>query len=170
MTDLSQPQASGPAGAALQKARYCLLGLYTEERTLEVLAFYADKPVWFLTEVHGGYLADPVVKAQFAAWQTELMLAIAARKPTQPKAPYSITLPDYWHRLHFAEWLYDYSDDPGMWRQGRDEIRELEALALNSPEHRALFDAFRAWAHSGPGFDCERLPVPALSTETRAAA
>ena len=38
------------------------------------------------------------------------------------------------------DWAYDYSDDSGDWRKGRDSMDAIVTAAHQSPENRALLD------------------------------
>lgn len=62
-----------------------------------------------------------------------------------------VKLKDFYQRLNTFDWTYEMSDDHGVWQRGRAAQGELEAIAKQSPEHKALWDAFTAycWHNSG---------------------
>ena len=52
-------------------------------------------------------------------------------------------LAEYWDALRAHDWNYDFSDDPGVWRAGAAEGEWLLGVANLSPEHKALYLAFK---------------------------
>lgn len=57
----------------------------------------------------------------------------------------------FWTMCRLHDWFYQWSDDPGVYRAGRDSLETLEMYAAKSPEHRAIYDAWHAhYFESGP--------------------
>lgn len=51
----------------------------------------------------------------------------------------------YWTMCRMHDWLYEYSDDPGVYREGKDSLDELLTLRDKTPEHRAVYDGWYAY-------------------------
>ncbi len=59
----------------------------------------------------------------------------------------------YWTACRLHDWYYSYSDDPEVYRNGRDEQARLELLARN---HAELADIFAQWEEHN--FNCGAMP------------
>lgn len=71
-----------------------------------------------------------------------------------------ISLADFYDKLDRADWYYVFSDDGSVYRAGEHELATLEAMAEQSPEHRALFDGFRKHFFTGRAWNNEQVPKP----------
>jgi hypothetical protein len=49
---------------------------------------------------------------------------------------------EYWTACRLHDWHYMYSDDPGVYRAGKESLDRLQLLAHNDP---ALANIFRQW-------------------------
>lgn len=76
-----------------------------------------------------------------ASAEATIVMTIAAPVPLRA----------YWEMLSRHDWTHPYSDDHSVWERGNDELKRLQSIAKQSPEHAALFDAMEAhgW-HRGP--------------------
>lgn len=52
-------------------------------------------------------------------------------------------LREFYRLLDAHDWLYQYADDPGAYRNGAFNEAHLERISTQSDEHLMLFDAFR---------------------------
>ena len=50
----------------------------------------------------------------------------------------------YWTACRLHDWLHMMSDDPEVYRAGRDNLERLREIAALSPEHAEMFEA---WQH-----------------------
>lgn len=78
----------------------------------------------------------------------------------------STTLLEYWHRLNTHDWYFGHARDPNVIRAGEDAAAELERIASESAEHRALYDAFLAFVSTGPEWGTEKAPLPSRPAMT----
>jgi|GEM_PF-896302 len=69
-------------------------------------------------------------------------------------------LEQYWEKLNNFDWFYEYSDDHSVWQRGRIAASKIAAIAIESPEHRALYDGFYKHHFSGKSFGTEKAPKP----------
>lgn len=53
-------------------------------------------------------------------------------------------LSDFDRALARHDWLFEYSDDHQVWRQGTDSLNRLASIAKESSDHEALFTAYSA--------------------------
>lgn len=67
-------------------------------------------------------------------------------------------LKDFYNACRYADWHAAYSDDRGVRNRGEARMAELKEQAKQSPEHQAIFDAFREHKWN-------RGPVPAEPVE-----
>lgn len=51
----------------------------------------------------------------------------------------------YYDMLDAHDWLFEYSDDPRIWRAGRDVEKRLDMIAAESNAHRDLHQQFYAY-------------------------
>lgn len=57
----------------------------------------------------------------------------------------------YWTACRLHDWLYHYSDDPEVYRQGKESEDHLVALADTDPELNEIFLQWQEYRHnSGP--------------------
>lgn len=49
----------------------------------------------------------------------------------------------YWTACRMHDWFYQYSDDPGVYREGSESEANLMRLAWNKPELTEIFDAWK---------------------------
>ena len=59
-----------------------------------------------------------------------------------------MTLNEFYTKLGFHDWYYQYSDDHRVWRNGQDNWDRLNEVAKESPEHWALFEAYASHVFS----------------------
>ena len=52
------------------------------------------------------------------------------------------TLYSFYDTLRYHDWYYEYSDDHRVWTNGRDNLARIRQIAKESPEHKALFEAY----------------------------
>ena len=52
--------------------------------------------------------------------------------------------PDVDRALARHDWLFEFSDDHQVWRRGTDALNRLAAIAKESFDHEALFNAYNA--------------------------
>lgn len=71
-----------------------------------------------------------------------------------------IPLRTFWQMLDQFDWYYAFSDDSVVFREGHNAESRLYALSAQSPEHRALFEAFHRHMFSGPAWETEQAPKP----------
>lgn len=71
-----------------------------------------------------------------------------------------ISLTDYWNRLNGHDWYYDFSDDHRVWKEGHAVQKELEGIARQSPDHKALYEGFGSHHFSGPSWGTPKTPKP----------
>jgi hypothetical protein len=48
---------------------------------------------------------------------------------------------DYRHKLKEHDWSFEYSDDQGVWRQGRKELGELQQLQRQLDPDYAIWNS-----------------------------
>lgn len=60
-----------------------------------------------------------------------------------------MTLSEFYTKLAYHDWYYQYSDDHGVWRRGQDAYDRLVDLSKQSPEHKKLFEDYAAYVFSG---------------------
>jgi hypothetical protein len=48
----------------------------------------------------------------------------------------------YYDALMALDWNFAKSDDPGVYRAGRDKMGELSSLQHKSPKHKKIWDEF----------------------------
>lgn len=49
---------------------------------------------------------------------------------------------EYWTACRVHDWTYMYSDDPGVYRAGREDRERLEKMARHNPELEKIFIAW----------------------------
>jgi hypothetical protein len=69
------------------------------------------------------------------------------------------SLTEYWNMLARHDWYHEYSDDQSVWRRGNTAEGILRFHAAQSPEHNALYNAFREH-YFPPHNTTERTPIP----------
>lgn len=52
---------------------------------------------------------------------------------------------EYWTACRLHDWTYMYSDDPGVYRAGREESERLLSIADTSEEHKSIYAAWHAY-------------------------
>lgn len=81
------------------------------------------------------------------------------------------SLSDYYSQLEQFDWFYAMSDDNSVWRRGSAKNAELLETAKESPEHKKLYDDYKAhmWSewHTKPdgSYDYDKgrkIPKPAV--------
>lgn len=60
-----------------------------------------------------------------------------------------MTLSEFYTELGYHDWYYEYSDDHGVWRRGREDYGRLVSIAKESPEHQKLFEDYSAYVFTG---------------------
>lgn len=71
-----------------------------------------------------------------------------------------VSLQEFYDQLNRHDWYFDFSDDICVCRKGREETARLTGIANQSPEHKALMDAFRDHYFSGESWGTEKKPKP----------
>lgn len=51
-------------------------------------------------------------------------------------------LDEFYTKLGYHDWYYQYSDDHRVWRNGQANYDTLKMIAKESPEHQKLFEDF----------------------------
>lgn len=59
-----------------------------------------------------------------------------------------MTLSEFYTKLGYHDWFYQYSDDHRVWRNGQDNYDRLVEISKESPEHRQLFEDYAAYVFS----------------------
>lgn len=72
----------------------------------------------------------------------------------------NVTLQEYWDQINRHDWSYMMSDDGNVYRRGSAEEARLASIAKQSPEHQALWDAFKKHWWSGSHMGTEKAPKP----------
>lgn len=68
----------------------------------------------------------------------------------------------YWTACRLHDWFYMYSDDPGVYRAGREDQLRIEVMARQDPALKKIFDAWHRHR-----FDCGPVPTePKINDET----
>ena len=71
-----------------------------------------------------------------------------------------MTLTEYWDALNAHDWYYEYSDDGRVWAKGEAAWNRLTEICHQSPEHKALRQAFIDHYYSGPPWNNVQAPKP----------
>jgi len=71
-----------------------------------------------------------------------------------------MTLQEFYDALASFDWYYEMSDDHSVWTAGVRRSDELRAIAKQSPEHQALYEAWGKHMYTGPAWENERAPKP----------
>lgn len=50
----------------------------------------------------------------------------------------------FWTACRIHDWYYMYSDDPGVYREGREADEALRRMTDGKPELKAIYDAWEA--------------------------
>ena len=65
------------------------------------------------------------------------------------------SLKDYWNQLAQHDWFYEYSDDPRMYREGRDNNHRLMEIAKHDQKYTDLYHAYAKYVFgAGPQPPC----------------
>ena len=59
-----------------------------------------------------------------------------------------MTLKEFYTKLGYHDWYYQYSDDHRVWRRGQDSYDYLQMMAKESPEHTKLFEEYASYVFS----------------------
>jgi hypothetical protein len=69
----------------------------------------------------------------------------------------------YWTACRLHDWFYIYSDDPGVYRAGREDQLRIEAMARKDPALKKILDAWHQYH-----FGCGPVPTePKIDDETK---
>lgn len=72
-----------------------------------------------------------------------------------------MTRHEFYNRCAAHDWYFDWSDAMDTrYRASAVEHRELSALAETAGELRSIWEAWKAYAYSGPAFGTPRAPYP----------
>src|ERR1700748_214874 len=74
---------------------------------------------------------------------TEPMSDSILRPATRTEAE-ALTPAEFWDRCNGAPWFYDYIDNHEAYDRGRRAIAALRELSKQSPEHEAIYAAWKA--------------------------
>ena len=53
-----------------------------------------------------------------------------------------MTLNEFYTKLGYHDWYYQYSDDHRVWRNGQENFETLKMVSRESPEHTKLFEDY----------------------------
>ena len=57
----------------------------------------------------------------------------------------------FWTICRLHDWFYMMSDDPGVYREGKESLDNIEYLMRNRPDLYAIYEAWRAhFYEAGP--------------------
>jgi hypothetical protein len=84
---------------------------------------------------------------------------VNAVSETCKKEP-KMNLSDFYNALEAHDWYFDYSDDHSVWKRGVAARDALVAASKESPEHTALFKAYREHMFTGKPWGNEKAPKP----------
>lgn len=71
-----------------------------------------------------------------------------------------MTVTKFYEYCEEFDWYYMYSDDNRVFSTWNYAYKVMAARATLSPELNAIWEAFHAWAYSGPSYGTERAPYP----------
>lgn len=69
-----------------------------------------------------------------------------------------ISLQDYYKKLRYNDWFYNYSDDPRAYRAGLASTAAVRALSNTSPEHKKLYDEYCTYIYSNGNLERPACP------------
>ncbi len=75
-----------------------------------------------------------------------------------PKGNY--TLHEFWTACKNHDWYTDWSDDGRVYAEGVHRRRLLQAIAMQSSEHQAIYKGWHDSVYSGSSFGREELAPP----------
>ena len=58
-------------------------------------------------------------------------------------------LKEFYKRLEWHDWTYQYSDDHSVWRRGNQKERELMSIAQKDKRAEVLFEGYRSYMFKG---------------------
>ena len=67
---------------------------------------------------------------------------------------------EFYDKCAAHDWFYDLSDDQSVGMRGECQRKNLVALANESVEFLAIFNAWQAFMFSGPAFGTPKNPKP----------
>ena len=90
------------------------------------------------------------------------ILELAKAQPMQPMLPKvpSMSLKDFHGELERHDWHHMMSDDSRVHHKGESNMRRLQAIAQQSPEHKQLLNSFHTHKFTGPNFGTPQQPKP----------
>jgi len=57
----------------------------------------------------------------------------------------------FWTMCRLHDWFYMMSDDPGVYREGKESMENLESIMYGKPDLYEVYDAWRAhYYEAGP--------------------
>ena len=59
-----------------------------------------------------------------------------------------ITTEEYFKKLQYHDWFYEYSDDHSVWKKGLDARGELQNLAKESDLFATMFSEYLAYINA----------------------
>lgn len=51
----------------------------------------------------------------------------------------------FWTACRVHDWTYEYSDDPNVYRNGKEEREHLQSIAEKGGEYKCIYDAWHAY-------------------------
>ena len=73
-----------------------------------------------------------------------------------------MTLQELYGRLERHDWWYEYSDSGHHYRRGSASAAGLKKAAQESPAHAELYSSYHEHVFSGPAWNTEKKPKPAM--------
>lgn len=77
------------------------------------------------------------------------------------------SLSRFWDLLNAHDWTHMYSDDHEVDKRGSEQEKKLQAIAKESPDHAALYQAFFEHELQGPAWGTVQGPRPIRPTEEK---
>ncbi len=68
------------------------------------------------------------------------------------------TIAEFYEMLRHADWYYQMSDDPSVYRRGCRDMSILEGRAQASLIHKKMFEDYRRWVWMNPQDREGRMP------------
>lgn len=74
--------------------------------------------------------------------------------------PPPIDLRSFWDMCNQHDWGYEFSDDDGLFKQGKAEHMRLYDISKCSPQHHEMFRGFQLHKFSGVSWKTDGHPKP----------
>lgn len=75
-----------------------------------------------------------------------------------------MTVEEFFDRLQYHDWYYDYSDDHSVWQRGLADRADLKDLAKENDKFSIMFEDYAEYIYAciSKGPHQEEVPRPAL--------